>query len=88
MTTPMTERKPPPGNHTAWNVYCRTPGPHCQEYPVPRLDRRRAIETAREHTARTGHKSEVVRIRYEPQLWIEMSSEDGIVPDEEGARDG
>lgn len=55
--------------HTTWRVFCRNGADSC---PVlPRLDRAKAIETARQHVSDTGHRSDVVRVRFETVLHVE-----------------
>lgn len=52
-------------DHITWRVHCRTPGGHCQEYPLQRLNKQMAMVVAEEHTNQQGHISEVVRVTFD-----------------------
>lgn len=63
--------------HTSWMVYCRRPSDFAEGVqfepcdPFPRVNRQRAVADAHAHTVDTGHRCEVVKVRYESVLWTE-----------------
>lgn len=49
-------------DHTTYRVLCRNGEQSCE--PIPRLDKKRAEQTAKDHAEEYGHMCEVVKVQF------------------------